>query len=133
MDLGQLITDTTAMREGVWIDGFMGDARIKVAKFDNPDYRAYIQGHRIQEDATDGDQPSDALIDLMCKAMAETVLLDWENFTIRGEAVPYSKEAAYRLLSTFVPFRNQVIMYASQQKNFADQEFEEALDKIGPF
>jgi len=133
MDLGQFVNDTDSMLNGVWVD-FM-DGRILIAKFGNPNYQAFIQGNRVPEAAVDfeGGKASDELVDLMCRGMAETVLLGWEGFTIRGEPVEYSTETAYRVLKQFDGFRNQVIAQSSQQAHFANEEFEEALNKIGPF
>lgn len=132
MDLGQFVNDTETMKNGVWVP-FMDDAEILIAKFNNPNYQAFIQGNRVSESAIEGDGVSDELVDLMCRAMAETVLLGWKNFTIKGEPVEYSPERAYRILKEFDGVRNMVIGLSSQQKHFADEEFEEALNKIGPF
>lgn len=132
MELGNLITNTSSMLDGIWVD-FDTTSKVKIAKFDNPNYRAFVQGQRTEGAILEDGRASDELVDLMCNAMSETVLLDWEGFTLRGEEVPYSKEAAYRLLREFEPFRNQIILMAQTQQNFADEEFEEALNKIGPF
>lgn len=132
MELAQYITDTEAMKSGVWID--FQDGRIRIAKFGNPDYLAFIQGRPVEDGGLDSDgKPTPELVDLMCRGLAEHVLLDWEGFTISGDDVPYSKEAAYQALRQFEGFRNQVIILSQQQSHFEDEEFKEAVSKITPF
>lgn len=65
--------------------------------------------------------------DVMCKAMSESLISDWQNVVDRtGEKVPYSPEAAYRALVNDPEFRDFVTEFAVNLQNFRDEEVKDA-------
>lgn len=102
-------------QEGVWVP--LGDgAKVKVARAGNKENRAEIKRliapHKV---ALRNDKlPDDVLETLTIKAMAGTILLDWDGIKEDGKAVPYSRENAIRLLTEYKDFRDQVAVLSNE-------------------
>lgn len=124
MKLASIRTNPDAVEEGRWIGDIPGldDLRLKVRGGTSKVYK-----RRLDElvNAIPKAQRLRALSDadnerITVQAMAETLLLDWENLEgdgVIGEAgqpVPYSRETAVRLLSDpqYAAFRNAVFWAA---------------------
>lgn len=64
--------------------------------------------------------------DIVCRAMAEGVLLDWKDVKKRsGELVTYSTENALSLLKRDPSFRDWVTEVATNMANFREEEVQE--------
>ena len=66
-------------------------------------------------------------IDIMCKAMAETILLGWKGLTDSGELVEYSVDKAYEYLSMdgADEFRDLITGYAQDAETFREENLEQ--------
>ena len=64
--------------------------------------------------------------ELVCRAMSTGLLLDWAN-VVNGqkESVPFSIEAAFKVLMNNTAFREFVSEFSSNLENFRQQEVEE--------
>ena len=59
----------------------------------------------------------------MQEAMAETILLGWENLSYQGELLPYSKENAMKLLA-IRSFRDDITRLSEQGSAYLLSELE---------
>ena len=118
--------DLSKIDDGVW------------KEYDNSTFLvAHISNRKFQRALAREQQPhkrklQDGTIDpeinksIVCKAMAEGVLLNWKGVvTRRGEEVPYSKENALSLLQRDPGFRDWVTDVATSMMNFRDEEVKE--------
>jgi hypothetical protein len=66
-------------------------------------------------------------LEIMCKIMAEGVLLDWRNIERGGEPLPYSFENAVNLLKDprMEAFREFVEMNSRDEELFYEKQIEE--------
>lgn len=120
-------TDEDKETNGVWED-LTEDVRIKVARIGNTRYQKVLQRlmkpHRraVRRGTVD-----DSIIEkCVIKAIAETVLLDWEGLEEDGKKIVYSQATAERLLNDFREFREQVTEIASEIESFKIEDEQEA-------
>ena len=120
-------TDATKETEGVW-ESLSEDVKIKVARIGNPNYQKVLQRlMRPHRRAVRRGTVDDSVIEqCVTKAIAETVLLDWEGLEEDGKKLIYSRAEAERLLTSFREFREQVTEIASEIEAFRTEEDEEA-------
>lgn len=64
--------------------------------------------------------------EIMCKAMAHSLLLDWNNVNSDNQPLPYSKDAAYAVLLQNEELREFVQEYSLNLDNFRKEEIQEA-------
>lgn len=118
--------------EGVWVvlDPITG-AAIKVARMFNTRYKQRVRQLNQQYAASlqiRGELPAETQEDILKIAVAESVLLDWKNFTENGQPLPpYTAEEGKKRLE-WRDFRNIVVDAASQIQHFQDEQ-EQALTK----
>lgn len=100
MDIASLKIDAARIEAGEWVGGLrgLGDLRLKVRGAGSIAYRdalaRLMRAVPSNERLEDGSIPV-ALVDRVTgEALAESVLLDWQNLTMNGEAVPYSLDQA---------------------------------------
>jgi hypothetical protein len=121
---------TKGETEGKWFD--IGDASFLIAKMDNPQYEKLrnklIKPH-VGKFRSPNMEDSSLLEEIMDECILKTILLDWKNITetIDGEVIeiPYSLEKARQYLK-ISEFKNQVMTFAGNWKNFKAYEDEEA-------
>lgn len=93
-------TDEKKEVEGAWFNVPGGDARIKVARSNNERFaKAVVKAYEKYEKA-----PNTPAKDAQQQAeynqlLATYILLDWENVSFKGQALPYSIPSAQQLLS----------------------------------
>ena len=126
----QYATDPIKEIEGVWTDDLGGGLQLRIARLKNPNFRKLYQKltkpyerqirNRTLDDATENA--------ILAKCLAKTVLLDWKNMKVAGEIIPYSYEAALKILSddTLGDFRDQVVDLANEVELFRAEQMEEA-------
>ena len=116
-DLNDFRLDDDAVQNGVWID-FGGDASMKIAPFDNPEFEdAFRKANKPYSDL--GRKPNDdEQEDIMCRTMANHILLEWKNVFEGEEEFLYSKENAYKLLIEVPRVRAKVITEAQKLENY---------------
>ena len=123
----QYAFDAELAETGVWF-GFTGGSKLRIARRDNPRYlealRALAKGKErlIQLKAISGSD----LHEMLMRALARGVLLDWEGLTRSGEPLPYSEDNAVALLTDLPEFREQVESCAENVVAFRREAEEDA-------
>lgn len=104
MKLAAIKMNLAKVEEGIWIDNIpdMGDLRLKVRPIGNPDYRrVYSQLFKAvpRSQKRGGEVDFDVSQQITARALADTVLLDWDGIEDdNGKPLPYSPETAKKLL-----------------------------------
>lgn len=130
MDLKNLKTDPTKELEGVWED-FGEGTQILIARIGNKNYekrlkelalpyKRQIRTNTISEDVYE---------DLLNKAVAKTIILDWKNLKEDGKEIKYSPEKAYELISNpaYKDFKEALLTIAQEIALFKVGELEDGL------
>ena len=105
MDLFAVRTQVDRVSAGEWVGDIpgLGDIRLKVRGLNSTHFKdASAKAMRNlprSERNRDGSLSSAVAERVTGGALAEAVLLDWENVTIQGDMIPYSKEKALELLT----------------------------------
>ena len=122
MDLTAFATDKRKEQEGVWKD--LGDGRVKIARHNNPKFQAAMAKYSKEflPFGAEIDISSPELEKATVHAMAETILLDWENIGIGGELLEYSFENAVMVLSKYSDFKELVAQMALDRNNFRPEK-----------
>jgi len=120
-DLEKLATDPRKEEDGVW-KPITGDAQVKVARANNPKYRAALMKYQKKFCGLVIDPTSEEFEKAVIYAMAEAILVDWENLAIKGELIPYSVENAIKILTEYPDFKELVSSYAMDADNFRPDE-----------
>lgn len=128
MKISALKTNRQSEVEGIWVDGPEG-LRLKVARMGNPKYQAAVRRigkpHARQLRQLTADT---AIVeDVSKRAVAETILLGWENLQDNdGKDIPYSSQKAYELFNEVPDFYTMVCEYASDVQLYRDDAMQEA-------
>lgn len=122
----QFDADLNSVNTGVW--GEFGNARFKIAHISNLKFQRALarlqQPHRRKIEAGSLDPKVNK--DILAEAMAEGILLDWDQVVdSKKVATPYSKEAGKVALLKNVEFRDWVSDFAMNLQNFREEEMEE--------
>lgn len=119
MDIDALLRDEERMTRGSWF-AYRDGARVRVAAAANPDFQAHfaalMRPHRRSRELGLLDESVEQ--ELLCRAMARHVLLDWEGFSRAGAALPYSEETACELLKRSRLFRDEIAALAQDEAAF---------------
>lgn len=122
----QFDADLSTIDDGVWTE--WSGSRFLIAHISNMKFQKMLarlqQPHRkrLEQGALDPQVNRD----ILCKAMSETVLLNWEKVTsISGEETPYSPQNAFHALKGDPEFRDFVADFATQMANYRSGEVEE--------
>jgi hypothetical protein len=121
-DLGKVRINVDLSTEGVWLP-YIEDIELRIARNGNPRYEECVQ--RLVQNNPDLTRAESEVVD---RAMAETVLLDWKNVQVNGEDIPYSVEKAYEFLSDpeLRDFRSFVMVQSTTCKQFLKKTQEDA-------
>jgi hypothetical protein len=117
-------TDPQLELDGTAID--LGDgATVRIARFNNARHRAALDRLRKPYRSftlAGRDIPDDIAERIAIDAMVEAILLGWDGFIgDDGQALPFSPEAARRLLTEVKDFRDQIAFLAMQAETFRRQ------------
>lgn len=127
MDIETLERDAARMAEGSWF-AYRDGARVRVAAIGGAPFQAcyaeLMGPYRRQRELGLLDEAVEQ--DLLCRAMARHILLDWEGFAKGGAALPYSEEEAYRLLKRSLLFRDDIAALARDEALFRSRDEERA-------
>ena len=122
----QFGTDEKKELEGVVHDLGEG-AKVRVARIGNPKFKLVFnrltKPHKQMMQR--GTLPEATGDSILIRAMAETILLDWEGIEEDGTPVEYNKEEVIRLLTEYKDFRDLIANLASDMDSFkslADEE-----------
>ena len=130
MDLfSKFKTNEDKERDGVWVS-LDGEGSIRIARTNNPLYREAMlrKMNRYKMAAKSKVIPDDAWLDIVNELIAETILVDWEGITEKGEPLSYSVENAKRVLTELKDFREMVLSIADNMDNFKE-ELDEGTEK----
>lgn len=121
-------TDKDLEREGVWVD-MSGGASIKVARIGNPEYKRMFQKITTpyKQQLRTNNMDEDIAEELLIKAMASTILLDWKGIYEGDEEMKYSIENAEKVLRDLPDFRVFVTEVSSEMELFRQGEQEEGI------
>ena len=119
-------TNPDSVENGVWVplqrDPESGEvlAAVKIARHNNKRYRRHIQEGMSKGRETTAKELEDLLID----GMAQYVIRDWKGITENGEDLPYSVEAAIKILKdpTLGDFRDWVSEESMKMENYKLKE-----------
>lgn len=129
MELLDFNTSGKKSTEGVWVP--MADGgKLRIARMDNPKYKAWIQEARKERGRR---RPTDdETRELLKKAVAATVLLDWKGVTLNGEAVDYTPEYGERVFDALPGLLDQVINMAYDESLFREDEIDDVVEQLRP-
>jgi len=110
---------------GVWAN-FRG-AKFLIAHMNNISFQRHF--NRLQQPHSKkiakGSLDPKIQLDIMCEAMAGSLLLNWENVGSKGELISFSKEMAKNVLINNSELREFITDYSTDLENFRDEEIEE--------
>jgi hypothetical protein len=127
MDINKFKTDKKKEEEGVWIE-IGEEARIRVARLNNEKYKNHFRRTTkpYRRQIRNGNLSEDVAERLLIDAMANTILLGWENLTEDGKAIKYSIDNAKRILSESSDFRDLVADAAGEIEAYRIESLEES-------
>lgn len=123
-------TNVNKETEGAWSQDLGDGMRLKVARLKNPNFRKLYQRltkpyerqirNRTLDDTTENS--------ILAQCLAKTVLLGWEKLVLDGEELPYSTDAALKILndSELADFRDLVVDLSSDAELFREEHLEQA-------
>jgi len=118
---------TTAEQEsnGVWTD-FNG-GKFRIAHTNNMVFQREIA--RLQapyrKKIDKGTLDPKIQLEIMCKAMARGILLDWKNVGSKGQEIPYNEDSAISVLTLNSDLREYIQDFALDLENFRQEEIED--------
>jgi hypothetical protein len=112
LDLRTIAVDTKKASEGIWVK-YLG-AEFKIARYNNRAAEAAraqamaVHYEKLKDKLDSGEEFTDEddleLHTTNAKIMAEEILLDWKGVFNGEEELPYSSEAAFKVLSDLAYF-----------------------------
>lgn len=116
MELNQLRKAAEQGQEGVWVE--WEDARFKIRATTSKQYRKAIQkaakgksNHKLTRDL-------EAAEEFGIKAMADGLLIDWENITEDGEPLECNRDNRIKVLTIAAPIREFLAQQAQDHTTF---------------
>ena len=128
MDIRKLALDKDRVEEGVWFETGIGDISVKVKRIGDSRYKEMLQKlsrpyrRQIERNTFDDDKAAE----LLSRALAECILVDWKNIEDAGKAVKFSKATAYQYLVEFDELREIVMEVAGEREAFRVDWLEES-------
>lgn len=130
MDMNVFKTNTSSEVTGVWHQ--LGDGRIKIARYNNPVYQKTIRRLTTPHANlinTGSEEGMAKVEEITLEAMAEAILVGWEDLTDEGRDLEYSKENAAMLLKKYPDFREWLSQKAMTARYYRDEYLEETGKK----
>lgn len=122
-DLATLRTDKVKEVDGVWMD-YVGESKMLIARFNNPAMEKWILRKTMA--ATRRIADVESRLDLAREAVAKFVLLDWKLLFLDDEAIPYSKEKAYEVLTDYPDFHETIVAMSMEREAFRADNLDDA-------
>jgi hypothetical protein len=128
MEISDILSDDSKVENGVWVP-YRG-ARVKIASWASKKYKRLKDAlekpyERQRRLGIKNDEMDKIDTDILCRAMARTIVVGWEDFTHNGKPLPYSENAAYDLLFKSLTFRNDMAVLAADESAYRlEQEAE---------
>ncbi len=122
----QYETDPEKEIEGVW-EPIDETASLLIARVGNDRYNArYRKIPRGIRNQLESGNLSDTMNDsLVCRLLADTILLDWKDIADGGKAIKYSEEAAYNQMLKYPDFRELVWQLGKELARFRKEDTED--------
>lgn len=118
-DLAEFRADDAKQKDGVWVD-FGGGASFRIASFDAEDFsRAFRRATKPYTDLG-RDIPEQDQEDIMIKLLASHIVRDWSGVYDGDDELPYSQDAALRVLREIPWVRARVLTESRKIANFRD-------------
>lgn len=122
----QFDADLSSIDKGVWTE--WNGSKFLVAHISNMKFQKMLarlqQPHRKKLEQGSLDPQTNR--DILCKAMSETVLLDWKDVgSVSGDQVPYNAQNAFHALQMDPEFRDYIADFATQMANYRSTELGE--------
>lgn len=120
-------TNAEAESSGAWID--LGPSRFKMARTGgaNENFMKVASKRLKPFQASLENLPKKVSDDLAIGIFVDTILLDWENVTTRaGEVIPFTKEAAKKLLTELPNLFAALQVEANKMGNFTQANLDAA-------
>ena len=127
--LKRFAVDRERAEDGVWVD--LGDGlEVCIARFGSARYKSAMARaftpHVGHEDLSDEDANK-----ITAEAMADGMLLDWRGLSIGGQEIPYSRDAAFLLLSEYDEFRERVHRESRNRDRYAPEDLDAIAQRLG--
>lgn len=122
----QFDADLSAIDKGVWTE--WSGSRFLIAHISNMRFQRALarfqQPHRKKLETGTLDPQTNR--DILCRAMSEAVLLDWDKVVSKSrDTVVYTPENAFKALQSNPEFRDFVAEFATQMANYKSEEVED--------
>lgn len=124
MKITKFRTNKQSEIDGVWVDAGEG-LRLLIARQGNARYNESMRRHGspLVPQIKSGSVSIDQAEQVTCRAMAETILLNWENLQDEnGVNVPYSTDQAYKYLLEMRDFRDLVQELSNTVQNYREAQ-----------
>jgi hypothetical protein len=122
----QFDADLTSIDSGIWAN--WSGSKFLIAHISNMRFQKLLarlqQPHRKKLEAGTLDPQINR--DILCKAMSEAILLDWDKVKSQsGASTPFSPQAALLALQKNPEFRDFVAEFSTEMANYRAEEVEE--------
>jgi hypothetical protein len=122
----QFDADLNTIDSGVWAE--WSGSKFLIAHISNLKFQKLLarlqQPHRKKLES--GGLDPEVNRDILCQALSQTVLLDWDNVGSKaGTKIPYTAQNAFHALQRDPEFRDFVAEFATQIANYRSQEIDE--------
>jgi len=125
--------DEEAVNNGSWTT-YRG-VKLKIARSTNQKFKTVFMRlskpyqRRLATDMTTTSD-EDSLREILCKALANAILIDWGNFVIDGKEIPYTEDNGFSLLMNDEDCRQFVSEYSQNLENFIKEEEDASTGKL---
>lgn len=121
--------DDKAAQDGTWTE-YRG-VSLKIARSNNERFaQSFLRGSRPYRKEINANALDNKIAErILCEALAEGILVDWKDFVIEGQEIPYSVENATSLMRDDPDCREFVQEFSKDLNNFLVQDKEEVIAK----
>jgi len=126
MDITQLQTDDTLREKGTWIT--YGDAKFLIRSTDSRQYRRAIMQHAKGKGGR-ATKEAESLHEMSIEALADAILLDWENVKENGVPLACTRENKLKVLK-IAPIREFIAGEAQDIEAFRKEAEAEDAEAI---
>lgn len=124
MELKITNIDKKAEVDGVWMD-YLG-VSICVARQNNPKFLESLKNHaKVHGRRPFHKLPTKKRNDVIRKAIADSIVVDWEGLVVNGEEFPYTPENALNLLTNDDECMNAIVNFSMDLSNYVAEAVEE--------
>lgn len=123
-----LKTNDDKENNGVWVD-YASGFKIKIARMGSRRFKEFMAkaGKPHLRKIQRGNLDNDVADTMMKKAIARTILLDWEGLLDDdNQPIPFSEENALKCLEESYDFYSEVLQLCQERELFQDEEKEAA-------